>query len=169
MGQMHNVGAMFRGVTYNRFTTAVVRERMEAKIKALFAKVEERRGRVTKLMEEHSITSEMLSDMVIQYMKDQDRGTSRMSYSNSVSVASGSAVGPDLRSKTEVVVPAGAVANIVTEKNLIESETEEAKRMVLIVRNLRDTLPAVDEKTGLLVERAVVQTLTDDEIDYLGL
>lgn len=168
MGQMHAVASMFRGVTYNRFTTAVVREKMEAKITALRAKVEERRGRVTKLMEEHSITSEMLSDMVIQYMKDQDRGTSRMSY-NMASVASGSAVGPDLRSKTEVVVPAGAVSNIVTEKNLIESETEEAKRMVLIVRNLRDTLPAVDEKTGLLIERAVVQTLTDEEIEYLGL
>lgn len=169
MGQMHNVGAMFRGVTYNRFTTAVVRERMEAKIKALFAKILERCGRVTKLMEEHSITSEMLSDMVIQYMKDQDRGQTRMSYSNSVSVASGSAVGPDLRSKTEVVVPAGAVANIVTEKNLIESETEEAKRMVLIVRNLRDTLPSVDDKTGELVERAVVHSLNDEEIEYLGL
>jgi len=126
---MHVVASMFRGVTYNRFTTAVVREKMEAKIAALRAKVEERRGRVSKLMEEHKITPEMLSDMVIQYMKDQ----------------------------------------IVTEKNLIESESEEAKRMVLIVRNLRDTLPAVDEKTGAPIERAVIHTLTDDEIDYLGL
>lgn len=165
MGQMHAVASMFRGVTYNRFTTAVVREKMEAKIVALRSKVEERIVRVAKLMQEHSITAEMLSDMVIQYMKDQERGTARMSYN----MASGSAVGPDLRSKTEVVVPAGAVANIVTEKNLIESETEEAKRLALIVRNLRDTLPAVDEKTGALVERAVVQTLNDEEIDYLGL
>jgi hypothetical protein len=164
MGQQHEVRSMFRGITYNRFTTAVVRERMRAKITALGAKIEERRGRVTKLMEEHNITSEMLADMVIQYMKDQERGTARMSYSNS-----GAAVGPDLRSKTEVVVPAGAVANIVTEKNLIESESEEAKRMTLIVRNLRDTLPAVDEKTGLLVERAVTQSLSDEEIEYLGL
>lgn len=164
MGMAHNVAVMFRGVTYNKFATAVIREKMEAKIRALASKVEERRGRVAKLMAEHGITSEMLSDMVIQYMKDQERGQSRMNYSNA-----GSASGPDLRPKTEVVVPAGAVSNIVTEKNLIESETEEAKRMVLIVRNLRDTLPAVDDKTGALVERAVVQTLTDDEIEYLGL
>ena len=162
MGQQHEVRSMFRGITYNRFTTAVVRERMSAKITALAAKIEERRGRVSKLMEEHNITSEMLADMVIQYMKDQDRGTQRMSYSNA-------ATGPDLRSKTEVVVPAGAVANIVTEKNLIESESEESKRMVLIVRNLRDTLPAVEEKTGALIERAVIHTLSDEEIDYLGL
>ena len=166
MGQMHAVAAMFRGVNYNKYTSSVVREKMEAKITALRSKVEERRGRVTKLMEEHSITSEMLSDMVIQYMKDKERGTSRMSYNTQ---SAGSANGPDLRSKTEVVVPAGAVANIVTEKNLIESETEEAKRMVLIVRNLRDTLPAVDEKTGELVERAVIHSLNDEEIEYLGL
>ena len=163
---MHNVAAMFRGVTYNRFATTVVREKMSAKILALQGKVEERRGRVHKLMAEHHITSEMLSDMVIQYMKDQERGQSRMNYSNSVAAAT---TGPDLRSKTEVVVPAGAVSNIVTEKNLIESETEEAKRLVLIVRNLRDTLPAVDEKTGGLVEKSVIHTLTDDEIEYLGL
>lgn len=168
MGQMHAVAAMFRGVTYNRFATPVVREKMGAKITALRAKIEERRGRVTKLMEEHGITSEMLSDMVIQYMKDQERGQSRMSYSTA-SVASGAAAGPDLRSKTDVAVPAGAVANIVTEKNLIEGETEEANRMVLIVRNLRDTLPAVDDKTGALIERAVIHSLTDEEIEYLGL
>jgi len=164
MGMAHNVQAMFRGVSYNKFTTAVVREKMEAKILALRAKVEERRDRVAKLMGAHSITSEMLSDMVIQYLKDQDRGQSRISYSTN-----GPATGLDLRPKTEVVVPAGAVANIVTEKNLIESESEEARRMVLIVRNLRDTLPAVDEKTGAQVERAVTHSLTDDEIEYLGL
>ena len=69
----------------------------------------------------------------------------------------------------EVQVPAGVVANIVTEKNLIESEREEAKRLELILRNLRTEMPAVDEKTGAFVYKAVVHTLSDEEIEYLGL
>jgi hypothetical protein len=167
MGQFHALAAMFRGVTYNKFTTAVVREKMEAKIKALSAKVAERRERVIKLMQEHGITSEMLSDMVIQYMKDQEKGTSRMSYS--VTAAPRPTHSAGALGYADVMVPAGAVANIVTEKNLIESEGEEAKRLVLIVRNLRDTLPAVNEETGTLIQRAVVHMLTDEEIEYLGL
>lgn len=164
MGQIHHVPGMFRGVTYNRFSTEVLRERMGAKVHMLADKIKERQGRIEKIMSEHGITSEMLSDMLVQYMKDQERGHSRMSY-NTASMAAG----PNLQQKNEVAVPAGVVANIVTEKGLVESETEEANRMILIMRNLRDTLPSVDEKTGTLIERAVVHTLTDEEIDYLGL
>ena len=139
---------------------------MTLKVNALQNKVKERRGRVAKILEEHHITSEMLSDMIIQYMKDQQHGNSRMIYSIS-NAASPANVGKT--SSPDVLIPAGVVSNIVTEKNLIDSETAEAQRITLIVRNLRDTLPAVDEKTGALVERSVVHTLSDEEIEYLGL
>lgn len=164
---------MFRGVTYNRFTTAVLRERMTAKVAALGAKVGERRGRINRLMEEHGITQEHLSNMLVQYMKDQEQGRSRTSYNFASNVALGAAssiaAGPNLQMRGEVIVPAGVVSNIITEKQLIESETSEAERMSLILRNLRDTLPVIDEKTNTLVERPVIHTLSDEEIDYLGL
>lgn len=165
MGQFRHAETMFRGVNYNKFPTPMIKVAMEQKIIALKSKVAERRGRVTRLMSDHRITREMLADMIIQYMKDQQEGRARMSYSNSVRPQSEGAQAP----KTDVVdVPAGAIANLITEKNLIENESAEVKRLELIVRNLKDTEPAVRADTGELYQRAVIHSLTDDEIEYLG-
>lgn len=151
---------MFRNVTYNKFTSATLRDAMERKVQNVKAKIEERKGRIAKIREENKITDAMLSDMVIQYMQDQQRGQTRVSYSNSVQ--------PDPKKKSEeVTIPAGVIANIITEKGLIESESSEVKKLSLILRNLRDTLPHVGDN-GLLVERPAVHVLTDDEIEYLG-
>jgi hypothetical protein len=104
MGQFRHAETMFRGVNYNKFPTPMIKVAMEQKIIALKSKVAERRGRVTRLMSDHRITSEMLADMIIQYMKDQQEGRARMSYSNSVRPQSEGAQAP----KTDVVdVPAG--------------------------------------------------------------
>ena len=162
MGQFHDASGMFRGVSYNKFTSAALRAAMERKVQNVKAKIEERKVRIAKIREENSITDAMLSDMVIQYMQDQQRGQQRVSYSNSAQ--------PNPQKKQEdgtVVVPAGVIANIITEKGLIESESSEVKKMTLILRNLRDTLPHVGDN-GLLVERPAVHTLTDEEIEYLG-
>ncbi len=165
MGQFRHAESMFRGVSYNKFTSVVIKSAMEKKILALKGKIEERRGRVSRLMSEHRITSEMLADMIIQYMKDQQEGRSRMSYSNS---ARSQAEGSQAPQADVVDVPAGAIANLITEKNLIESEGAEVKRLELIVRNLKELEPAVHADTGALYHRAVVHTLSDEEIEYLG-
>jgi len=162
MGQFNNVDSMFRGVSYNKFTTAVLRTAMTKKVAAVTAKIAERRTRVIKLMKEFKITDAVMGDLIIQYMNDQKRGQARMSYSNSVAAT------PAKPSTDEVTVPAGTIANLITEKGLIDSESGEVKRLNLIVRNLKDKEPVLDTKTHKLIQRAAVHTLTDDEIEYLG-
>jgi hypothetical protein len=163
MGAFNEVDDMFRGVQYNKFTSGQIREAMNRKVEAVRAKIEERRGRIDKITRENEITPEALSDLIVQYSQDQRRGGgAKMSYSipNS-NTSSGN------RTK-ETVVPAGVIANLVTEKELVTSETAEVKRLDLILRNLKDDQPFVDEKTGELRSRAVIHTLDDAEIEYLG-
>lgn len=162
MGVFHEVKSMFRGVNYNKFTSPQIREAMTRKVESVRAKIEDRRGRIEKIVADNGITPEALSDLIVQYTQDQQRGRSaKMSYSISTI---GSGNGPS----RETVVPAGVIANLVTEKELIASETDEAKRMDLILRNLKDTQPFVDGETGELVQRAVIHTLDDTDIEYLG-
>lgn len=162
MGQFRHVDAMFRGVSYNKFTSIQVRAAMTEKALQLQAKIEERRGRVAALMEAHHIDGSMLSDVLGQYMKDRQAGQVRMSYSNRTHSG---ASGPP---PAGVSIPAGVIANLVTEKELIESESAEAARLTMITQHLYDVEPAVGTD-GKLYDRAVVHTLTDDEIEYLGI
>ncbi len=165
MGAFNEVDDMFRGVQYNKFTSGQIREAMNRKVEAVRAKIEERRGRIDKITRENEITPEALSDLIVQYSQDQRRGGgAKMSYSsiqNSSNTSSG-------KQTKETVVPAGVIANLVTEKELVTSETAEVKRLDLILRNLKDDQPFVDEKTGELRSRAVIHTLDDAEIEYLG-
>lgn len=167
MGAFNEVEEMFRGVRYNKFTSPQVREAMTRKAEAVRAKIEERRGRIEKITRENEITPEALSDLIVQYTQDQRRGSSshKMSYSipNSVSNSGSSGNQPK-----ETIVPAGVIANLVTEKELISSETAEVKRLDLILRNLKDTEPFVDATTGELRQHALVHTLDDTDIEYLG-
>lgn len=162
MGQFNNVEGMFHGVSYNKFTSKVIRDAMTKKIVAVHHKVDDRRLRVAKLLKEHKITDAMLTDMVVQYMEDQKNRRERMSYSNSLRDPG------DGSKPRETAVPAGAIANLVTEKKLIDTELAEVKRLQLITRNLKDKEPAVNASTGKLYQKTCVHTLTDDEIEYLG-
>jgi hypothetical protein len=161
MGGIHHVAGMFRGVNYNRYLTDSVKEKMEAKVVALDAKILERKGRVEKIMVEQGITHEAMGDMLVQYMKDQEKGTQRFQYSTNAAPSPGAPKG-------EVMIPAGIISNLVTEKNLIESETEEAKRLRLILRNLRNTELFYHPQTGQTESRRAIHTLSDDELEYLG-
>lgn len=166
MGDFRQVAGMFRGVSYNKFTSKQLTEAMNRKVSNINAKIAERKVRITKITKEHKITDAMLGDFILQYMRDREQGRTSVSYSNSIQPAkpvnSKAAVTPE-----GVIVPAGVIANLVTEKELIENETMEVKRLELILRNLKDTEHYVTAK-GKLSQRAVVHTLTDDEITYLG-
>jgi hypothetical protein len=158
MGVFREVEVMFRGIVYNKFTSSVVRAALTAKVKAVQDKIEERHRRVEKIIADNEITPEAMNELILQYMQDQQRGNrNKMSYSTAT-----------LRIGTEKVVPAGVVANLATEKELISNETAEVRRMALILRNLKDTQPHVDDE-GRLVERPTVHTLDDTDIEYLGL
>lgn len=162
MGEFRSAARMFAGVSYNKFTSAQLKPAMDQKIVAVTAKIKERQGRVARLKEEFRITDAAFAGIVIQYMKDQQEGRSRMSYSNSLPAASASSP------QETVEVPAGTIANLITETGLIESEGSEIERMALIVKNLVDFEPATHANTGERVQRFVVHTLTDDELRYLG-
>ena len=164
MGAFNEVEDMFRGVSYNKFTSPQVREAMTRKAEAVRAKIEERRGRIEKITRENEITPEALSDLIVQYTQDQRQGRGsnlKMSYSIPNSGSSGN-------QPKETIVPAGVIANLVTEKELISSEMAEVKRLDLILRNLKDTEPFVDATTGELLRRAIVHMLDDTDIEYLG-
>jgi len=162
MGQFRDVERMFSGVTYNKFTSGQLRTAMAKKIEAVLTKVKEREGRINKLMAENNITSEMATDMVLQYMKDQQEGRQRMMYSNSVRSQT-----PDAPPK-EINIPAGVIANLITEKSLIEIEQEEVKRMVIILRNLKDEEYYFEPRTGERHSRECIHTLSDNDMEYLG-
>lgn len=163
MGAFNEAEDMFNGVRYNVFTSTQIREKMEAKVRAVRGKIEERQGRITKIIADNGISPEALSDLVIQYNQDQKRGNAKMSYS--VSHNPGRSAGDRT---PETLIPAGVIANLVTEKELVASETAEAKRMDLILRNLRDETPWVNERTGECYMRKAIHTLTDQDMEYLG-
>jgi hypothetical protein len=161
MGQWREVEAMFHNVTYNQFTSPQLREAMIKKVAAVRAKIEERQGRIKKIQADNGITSEMATDLVLQYMQDQQRGVQKMSYSNSAQPVGA-------KTPQEVIIPAGVIANIVTEKSLIETENMEAKRLDLIIRNLKDEVFYNHPDTGLVCKRQAIHTLSDADIEYLG-
>ena len=153
---------MFHGVSYNKFSTVDLRMAMTRKVEAVTAKMKEREGRVVKIMAENDISSEMATDMVLQYMRDREQGKERMSYSNSVR----SRNIPD--APKEINIPAGVISSLITEKNLLETEGAEAKRMTLILRNLKAEEYYFEPRTGERHSRECIHTLTDAEIEYLG-
>ena len=161
MGALYEVDDMLNQVVYNRFTSAEIRTKMEGKVQAIRAKVEERLGRITRIIADNGITPEALSDLVIQYNQDQKRGGGgKMAYTVSTAPAGSRA--------PETMIPAGVVANLVTEKELVATETAEAKRLDLILRNLRDSYPHVNETTGATYQRTAIHTLSDSDMEYLG-
>lgn len=164
MGTFHDADRMFRGVNYNKFTSAAVKAAMEKKIVAVTAKIEERKNRLQRLMLDNDLTDAALNDILVQYTRDRERGVEKMSYANSASPRA-----PRASDQTEErMVPAGVVMNLVTEKGLIESEKGEISRMQLILRNLRDLEWATSPTTGEAIERVAIHSLSDDDMLYLG-
>ena len=161
MGQYRDVETLFRGVTYNQFTSPQLREAMTKKVAAVRVKIEDRQGRIRKIQIDNDITSEMATDLVLQYMQDQQNGRQRMMYSNSVRQQGST-------TPKEINVPAGVIANLVTEKSLIEQETAEVTRLDLIIRNLKDDAYYTHPETGAVGKRQVIHTLSDNDMEYLG-
>lgn len=164
MGAFYEVDDMLNQVVYNRFTSPEIRAKMQEKVVSIRAKIEQRLGRITRIIADNGITPEALSDLVIQYNQDQKRGGGgKMSYSVSAANAPAGSRAP------ETLIPAGVVANLVTEKELVASETAEVKRLDLILRNLKDSTPYVNETTGATYQRTAIHTLSDSDMEYLGL
>jgi hypothetical protein len=168
MGQFRHTETMFRSVTYNQFTSAELKVAMGVKRKAILAKIEERKGRINALKAAHGITSEIMEELLTQYARDQERGQMKMAYTYSNSVGAAPGAGGSKTAQDEVIIPAGVITNITTEKGLIASENDELKHLDLILRNLKDEVYYNHPDTGVTSKRMAVHTLTDDEMEYLG-
>lgn len=163
MGHHVTPSSMFRGVNYNRTPSPRLRAAMQNKVLSIKAKIEERHARLERLAKDNNLTPAQVSDVLAQYHQDKSRGNAKQFYT--IPVAGG---GAGMDAPSEAFVPAGVVSNIVTERDLIAQETNEIRKLELVVRNLKDNELAENPTTGELILREAVHTLTDEEMEYLG-
>lgn len=164
MGHIRDHEMQFRGVTYNKFTSQQVRDVMFKKVKQINEKIDERKKRIDLVLQSNKITSEDLSNITVQYMLDKERGVQRMSYSN--------ALGGNERAtqaREEAIIPAGVIAQLMTERQLIEQEQRDVEKLDLVRAHVTDNERAFSPSTGETITRVPIHTLTDEEMTYLGI
>ncbi|MFP2929907.1 hypothetical protein ACLESO_32875 [Pyxidicoccus sp. 3LG] len=144
---------LFESVRYNTKTTPEVRQAMQNKLKELATRIEDREGRMKRIRDEYQIDSERLAALVIQY---QNRDSEFVSYESQGG------------SPRDAVVPAGVIANIIREREMIDSERGQIRKLELVLRNLPETELYNDPRTGEVKSRQPLHKLTDDELEYLG-
>ena len=149
MGHRVQSNELFRGVHYNTKSSQELRVAMTAKVEALRTSCETRDARIMKLRDEYNIDAERLSDLIYRF---HNESSTRSYYSQGE--------GP--------LVPAGVIANIVREREMISKETGQLQKMELILRNLRYTEPYFNDDTDQHIERPCIHHLTDMELEYLG-
>jgi|GEM_PF-1380950 len=145
---------LFEGVSYNWKTSPELREAMQRKVIALRELIEGREQRLKHLRAEYSIDAELLARLVMQFQK-QSHGAGVVNYNNQ-------------GDGKEKLIPAGVIANIIREQEMIDSERGQIRKLELILRNLRDTEPYNDQETGETKTRGCVHRLNDTELEFLG-
>lgn len=144
---------LFEAVRYNTKTSPELRAAMQKKVKEIAARIEDREGRMKRIRDEYQIDAERLAALVIQY---QSRDSDFVSYQAQAGAQSGN------------IVPAGVIANLIREREMIDSERGQIRKLELVLRNLPDTELYNDPKTGEVRSRQPLHQLTDDELEYLG-
>ncbi|RKH88742.1 hypothetical protein D7Y21_13540 [Corallococcus sp. AB045] len=130
-----------------------LREALQKKVRELVARVEEREGRLKRIREEYQINAERLAALVIQY---QNRDSNFVSYQSQNGASQTS------------IVPAGVIANLISESEMIDSERGQIRKVELVLRNLPDAELYHEPRTGAVRSRQPLHQLTDDELEYLG-
>lgn len=146
--------SMFDEVRYAHKTTEELKTAFAAKITEVAARIVERRERVVKLREDHKLSAERLAHLISLFQRDQD------SYLTNYS-RQGQQEGED-------IIPAGVIANIVREYDMIDNEQVQVHRMELVSRNIRDEEPFFNPRTGEHGIRPCIHTLDDEDLEYLG-
>lgn len=150
----HNVSYLFNW-NFEKSTEEIIKA-AQTKLEGLLAKIKEREVRIFKTREEYKISDAALIDVLEQARKQAQVGhTAAMSYSTSnVSSNNGK------MTEEAITIGAGVVNFLLTERDFIESEKDAAKRLGLMIRNLRDNKDENGKITGHL--------LSYDELEYLG-
>lgn len=148
-----STSALFKGVRYNFKTTAELRESMERKLGALRGLIEEREQRVRKIRDEYEIDAERLAVLILRYQDNRDQDF--VSYERQGST-------------DKALVPAGVIASLVRERQMIDSEREQIVKIELILRNIREEELYYEPRSGETKRRLTLHHLSDDELEYLG-
>ena len=143
---------LFAGFDYSTKTTPEVREAMERKLETLRANIADREARVAKIRDQYNIDAERLAVLVMRFQENKEFISYEKQGAND----------------GEGLIPAGVIANLVREHEMIDSEREQMWRIELINRNLRDEQMYYHPKTGEIMTRAALHDLSDRDLEYLG-
>lgn len=146
------VDRLFQRVNYRTKTSGELRAAMTEKVGLLRTSMEEREARMRQIRDEYSLDAERLAVLVMRYQE----GKNSVSYQNQGPGTSGG------------LVPAGVIANLVREREMIDSEHDQIAKLELILRNMRDDELYHDPRTGEVKTRPALHQLTDQELEYLG-
>lgn len=145
---------MFEGTKYSIKSTDELRQAFTRKIAEVTARIEDRRVRLVKLRQDNNLSSERLAQLVSLYRRDSDAYITNYNYQH--------------QEDGDAIVPAGVIANIVSEYDMIENEQDQVRRMQLVSRNLLDEEPYLNPRTGEHGIRPCIHRLSDHELEYLG-
>lgn len=151
---VRNASDWFDGVSYNKKTSQELREAMQRKVVSLREHIEQREQRIRRIRAEYAIDADLLARLVIQF-QGQNQGGSVVNYNTQ-------------GEGRDTLIPAGVIANIIREQEMIDSEHKQIRKLELILRNLRDTEPYNDASTGETRSRSCIHTLGDEELEFLG-
>jgi hypothetical protein len=145
---------MFEGTSYSIKTTEQLKEAFTKKIEEVDLRIKDRRQRLIKLREDNELSAERLAQLVSLFRRDSNAYITNYNRQN--------------QNDGEAIVPAGVIANIVSEYDMIENEQDQIQRMQLVSRNLLDEEPYYNPRTGEHGVRPCIHELTDEELEYLG-
>jgi len=148
--RINRIERLFSDVVYNQKSSAELRTAMTAKVKELRTRIAERGVRTQQIRDEYSIDAERLAILLMRFQQD-DSGF--VSYE---------------KQGGEHVVPAGVIANLVREREMIDNEQEQIEKIELVQRNLVDQVQFAVHGTGEIKLRPAIHELSDDELEYLG-
>lgn len=147
--RINRIQSLFSDVVYQFKTTEELRVAMAAKVEELKLRIADRAVRTQKIRTEYAIDAEQLAVLLMRFHQE---GTGSVSYEKQ-------GANP---------VPAGVIANLVREREMIDNEQEQIDKLELVQRNLLDEVQFAVEGTGEIKTRPAVHELDDDELTYLG-
>jgi hypothetical protein len=122
-----------RGIEFTR-TSNEIKEAAVNKVEFLRAKIVDRERRIADIRKSYEISDQDLIDLLSQ--ANANRASSPGHYALS-SVRRARAEEDDTEPTTERYIAAGVVQNILTEKQLIEQETQAITTFEFVIRNIR--------------------------------
>lgn len=153
----HENTHLFNHMEYAK-SSAEIKEKAEAKIKTVTAKMSERERRIAKLREEYEIDDAAFIELLKAARRST--GAERHSYMSNKLLDSGE------RQQEERTIGAGVVNNLLSESDFIEAERADVRRLNLLVRNLRP-VTRYAEATGAPYSVDTFQ-LSTEALEYLG-